>query len=100
VTNWFDRISVAEIQVEATELHAGDDILFIGHTTGILEMKIEDLRVDLKPARTAPQGIRCSVGVPLESMPVDLVNRDPEMTPGERIHPRRGDKVYRWVEEK
>jgi hypothetical protein len=33
-------------------------------------------------------------------MPVDLVNRDPEMTPGERIHPRRGDKVYRWVEEK
>ena len=96
VTNWFDRIGVAEILVEATDLHAGDDILFIGHTTGILEMKVEDLRVDLQPAATCPQGVRCSVAVPLDSMPEDLVS--PESAPGEHIHPRRGDKVFRWVE--
>ncbi len=96
VTNWFARIGVAEILVEATDLHAGDDILFIGHTTGILEMKVEDMRVDLKPAALAPQGVRCSVGVPLDDMPEDLVNRNPDMQPGERIHPRRGDKVFRW----
>ena len=95
VTNWFDKIGVAEILVEATDLHQGDDILFIGHTTGILEMKIEDLRVDLKPAATCPQGVRCSVAVPLDSMPQDKVNPD---AAGERIHPRRGDKVFRWVE--
>jgi putative protease len=97
VTNWFDRIGVAEILVEATDLHAGDDILFIGHTTGILEMKVEDMRVDLKPAETCPQGVRCSVAVPLNGMPVDLVNPD---AAGGRIHPRRGDKVFRWVEAK
>jgi len=96
VTNWFDRIGVAEILVEATDLHAGDEILFIGHTTGILEMKVEDMRVDLKPAQTAPQGVRCSVAVPLDDMPVDKVNQNPGMQPGERIHPRRGDKVFIW----
>ena len=98
VTNWFHRIGVAEILVEATPLHEGDDILFIGHTTGILEMKIDDMRVDLQPAQTCPQGVRCSVAVPLDGMPTDLVNR--ESAPGERLHPRRGDKVFRWVEEK
>ncbi|MBR1569536.1 MAG: U32 family peptidase [Bacteroidales bacterium] len=97
VTNWFARIGVAEILVEATDLHLGDDILFIGHTTGILEMKVDDMRVDLKPAELAPQGVRCSVSVPLDDMPEDHVNQHPDMQPGERIHPRRGDKVFRWV---
>ena len=96
VTNWFDKIGVAEILVEATDLHAADDILFIGHTTGILEMRIDDLRVDLEPAKTCPQGVKCSVAVPLDSMPEDIVNPD---AAGGRIHPRRGDKVFRWVEE-
>jgi len=100
VTNWFARIGVVEVQVEATPLHAGEEILFIGHTTGILQMKIEDLRVDLEPAQTAPQGVRCSIAVPLDAMPEDRVNQDPDMTPGERLHPRRGDKVFRWEEEK
>ncbi len=96
VTNWFNKIGVVEVQVEATDLHAGDDVLFIGHKTGILEMKVEDLRVDLKPAALAPQGVRCSIAVPLDQMPVDLVNQNPEMEPGERLHPRRGDKVFIW----
>ena len=100
VTNWFARIGVVEVQVEATPLHTGEEILFIGHTTGILQMKIEDLRVDLEPAQTAPQGVRCSIAVPLDAMPEDRVNQDPDMTPGERLHPRRGDKVFRWEEEK
>lgn len=96
VTNWFARIGVAEIQVEATDLHHGDDLLFIGHTTGMLEMKVDDLRVDFQPVEVAPQGIRCSVAVPLDGMPEDRVNQNPDMEPGERIHPRRGDKVFRW----
>lgn len=97
VTNWFDRISVAEVQVETRDLPKGADLLFIGHTTGILEMKLEDLRVDLKPADVAPQGCRCSIAVPLDGMPEDHINQNPDMKPGERIHPRRGDKVYIWV---
>ena len=94
VTNWFARIGVVEVQVEATPLRKGEEILFIGHTTGILPVKAEDLRVDLEPADVCPQGVRCSIAVPLEGMPEDHVNPDSE--PGERLHPRRGDKVFRW----
>ena len=94
VTNWFARIGVAEVQVEATDLRRGDTLLFIGPTTGILEMKVEDLRVDYEPAAVARQGIRCSVAVPLENMPPDHIS--PDAAPGEPIHPRRGDKVYIW----
>ena len=94
VTNWFARIGVVEVQVEATPLRKGEEVLFIGHTTGILPVKAEDLRVDLEPADVCPQGVRCSIAVPLEGMPEDHVNPDSE--PGERLHPRRGDKVFRW----
>ena len=96
VTNWFARINVAEIQVEAIDLHKGDTLLFIGHTTGMLEMKADELRVDLRPAAVCPQGVRCSVAVPLDAMPEDHIN--PDAAPGERIHPRRGDKVFLWRE--
>ena len=95
VTNWFARIGVAEVQVEATDLRRGDTLLFIGPTTGMLEVKAEDLRVDYEPAAVARQGIRCSVAVPLENMPPDHIS--PDAAPGERIHPRRGDKVYIWT---
>ena len=96
VTNWFARINVVEIQVEAIDLHKGDTLLFIGHTTGMLEMKADELRVDLRPAAVCPQGVRCSVAVPLDAMPEDHIN--PDAAPGERIHPRRGDKVFLWRE--
>ena len=96
VTNWFSRLQVAEIEVQATDLHKGDDLMFIGNSTGIVEMKVEDLRVDYKPADVAPQGCRCSVAVPLDDMPVDHANQNPDMEPGEKLHPRRGDKVFIW----
>ena len=96
VTNWFSRLQVVEIEVQATDLHKGDDLMFIGNSTGIVEMKVEDLRVDYKPADVAPQGCRCSVAVPLDDMPVDHANQNPDMEPGEKLHPRRGDKVFIW----
>ena len=96
VTNWFSRLQVAEIEVQATDLHKGDDLMFIGNSTGIVEMKVEDLRVDYKPADIAKQGCRCSVAVPLDDMPVDNANQNPDMEPGEKLHPRRGDKVFIW----
>ena len=80
VTNWFARIGVVEVLVEATPLHSGEQLLFIGPTTGMLELPVEGMRVDLAPADTCPQGAHCSLAVP-----------EPE-----RIHPRRGDKVFRW----
>ena len=80
VTNWFAKIGVVEVQVDATPLHRGETLLFIGNTTGALEVEAADLRVDLASAEVCPQGVRCSVAVP----------EGP-------VHPRRGDKVYIWT---
>jgi len=80
VTNWFDRIGVAEIQVESASLHVGDDVMAIGTTTGVVEFKVEDMRVEFQSVQEAAKGARCSVAVPS----------------GERL--RRGDKLYLWVE--
>ena len=82
VTNWFDRIGVAEFSVETRPLNLGDNVIVIGATTGVVEFTVEDMRVNLKPAEVAPKGIRCSVAV------------DPSICPDRRL--RRGDKVFVW----
>ena len=82
VTNWFDRISVAEITVESETLRSGDRVMAIGATTGVVEFDVNDLRVNLEPAEIAGKGVRCSVAV------------DPSICPDGRL--RRGDKVYIW----
>ncbi len=99
VTNWFNRIGVAEILVESAPLSVGDEIIILGKTTGILEMKVEDLRVEHESVSTAGKGVYCSLSVPLEAMPADHVNDPALLAPGEPLHPRRGDKVYLWKTE-
>ena len=88
ITNWFDRISVAEVLVESETLRAGDDILIIGETTGVIEQKVSEIRVDLKSAQEAAKGTLCSIPV---IFPDDI------RTPGGKKI-RRGDKVYIWRE--
>lgn len=88
ITNWFDRISVAEVLVESETLRAGDDILIIGETTGVIEQKVSEIRVDLKSAQEAAKGTLCSIPV---TFPDDIG------TPGGKKI-RRGDKVYIWRE--
>jgi putative protease len=99
VTNWFNRINVAEIRVETGTIHTGDELCFIGKTTGCVEIRVDDIRVDLKPVSEAPKGVFCSVAVPVDNQPVDHLNEHPAKQADERIHPRRGDKVFKWVEE-
>ena len=83
ISNWFDRIGVAEITVEAADLHLGDDIMVIGATSGVTELKVDDMRVDMQPCSVAPKGVRCSVRI--------LAGESGE-------HVRRGDKVFLWVQ--
>ena len=82
VTNWFDRIGVVEISVEASPLKVGDSIMAIGATTGVVEFTVEDMRVNLKPCEETPKGTRCSVAV------------DTSICPDGRL--RRGDKIFIW----
>ena len=86
VTNWFDRIGVAEIAVESKPLHLGDQAIAVGATTGVVEFTVRDMRVALNPVETAEKGDRCSVAI----VPDD---GDSTFT---RL--RRGDKIYIWAE--
>lgn len=63
VTNYYSKIGVAEILVEATPLKVGDNIYIIGPTTGVYEGKVVELRVDEKNTELASQGTVCSVPV-------------------------------------
>ena len=97
ITNWFDRIGVAEVQVESGEIRVGDQALIIGPTSGCIELTVRDMRIEMAPAECAPKGSRCSIAVPVDGLPEDRITQSPDLRPGERIHPRRGDRLYLWV---
>ena len=48
ITNYYSKIKVAELQVEANELKINDEILIIGKTTGLIEDKITHLKSEEK----------------------------------------------------
>lgn len=77
VTNYFKRIGVAEVLVEACEVQEGDDLLFMGEKTGVVEQKAEGIMLDEKPTTGAKQGDYISLKTVQEV--------------------RRGDKVYKEV---
>ncbi len=79
VTNFFHRVGVAEILVEAAPLESGSDVVVLGETTGAAEIAGIEVHVAERPADFAPQGIHCSI-----------------KTAGVTL--RRGDKLYKIVD--
>lgn len=53
---YFEQAKVGEFQCESHSLSVGDEIMITGPTTGYLEMKIEELRVDGKPTDKVVKG--------------------------------------------
>ena len=90
VTNWFDKLSVAELLIESAPLKVGDRILIMGPTTGVVETTVKEIRVDLKPVEEAPKGTLCSIPVDF-SLDSDTLREVPRRL-------RRSDKVYIWAE--
>ncbi len=82
VTNWFDRLGVAEIKVETQDLHRGETLMAIGATTGEVEFPADDIRLETEPVELIPQGSLCSVKVAGKDIA--------------RLH--RGDKIFIWKE--
>ncbi len=79
VTNYFSRLGVAEITIEANELPSGAEIMITGPTTGVLELTPDEVHVDRKPVTKTRKGDKCSIKVS------GLV--------------RRGDKVFQLITE-
>ena len=78
VTNFFKNISVAEVLVEAAPLAVGEEIFFMGATTGVAEQRLAELRdTDGNEVAQVAQGTRCAVKT------ATVV--------------RRGDQLYKWT---
>lgn len=79
VVNFYKKLSVAEVLVEAAPLSAGEEIFFLGPTTGVAEQPLDELHgPDGQPCETVSQGQLCAI-----------------RTPGVI---RRGDKLYKFVD--
>lgn len=75
--NYFSKLGVGEFVVETGELQVGDEIIITGPTTGVLEQKIDEIRVDLQVVQQARKGERFSIPV------------------SDKV--RRADKIYKIV---
>lgn len=78
VTNFFSKLGVAEVLIEASPLSVGEEIIITGETTGVVDMVMGEIREDLNITETVVQGSKCSFITP------EVV--------------RRGDKIYKLVD--
>jgi putative protease len=62
-TNYFTKIQVAEFKLETNNLKVGDEIIITGPTTGVVQTKVKEIRVDLKPVEEGKKGERISVAI-------------------------------------
>ncbi len=74
VLNYYKEIEVAHILIESGEIKIGDEILIMGETTGVLEIKLKKISVNDKENQSAKRGDEITFIIP------SLV--------------RRNDKVY------
>ena len=62
VVNFYKKISVAEVLVEAAPLEVADEIFFLGATTGVAEQKLEELHgPDGEVTNRVEQGQLCAI---------------------------------------
>lgn len=62
-THYFPKANVGEFKLESHSLSVGDKILVTGPTTGVLEQKIEEIRVETKSVKEAIKGQIVSIKV-------------------------------------
>jgi putative protease len=78
VTNYFSNVGVGEFKLETGSLKTGDEIQITGLSSGVMQIVVGEVRVELKTVDEAPKGSYCSVAVPSKV--------------------RRSDKIYKIVD--
>lgn len=69
---YYSKIGVAEFLAETKYgLKIGDEAIITGPTTGVVEVKIEQIQVDCKDAERAERGEKFSIKVPCKIRPSD-----------------------------
>ncbi len=77
-TNYFSKINVAEFQMETQELEIEDEVIITGPTTGVLQFKLKEIRVNEISVKKTVRGDKFSI-------PVDSLVR-------------RSDKLYKVID--
>ncbi|MDL2228342.1 U32 family peptidase, partial [Odoribacter sp. OttesenSCG-928-L07] len=65
VTNYFTKINVAELTLDADDLSVGDEIMIIGPTTGVEQFVVNELHFDDKSVDKVAKGEACSIHYPV-----------------------------------
>lgn len=76
--NYFSKLGVAEFKIETKSIAIGDQIIILGPTTGVVELSVSEIRLNLVNVNKGEKGDICSIPVPM------LV--------------RRSDKLYKMVD--
>ncbi|MBR4213669.1 MAG: U32 family peptidase [Bacteroidales bacterium] len=61
ITNWYEKLGVAEITLETGTIAVGSHLLVTGPTTGVVECDVSELRLDAGAVPSASKGDVCSV---------------------------------------
>lgn len=69
--NYFDAVGVGEFQMESHSLQTGDEIIIIGPTTGIVQLVVNEIRLDDKKTNQVQKGDIFSVAVGTKIRPSD-----------------------------
>lgn len=77
VTNYFTKLKVVELTLDADDLSVGDEIMIIGPTTGVEQFIVKELYFDNKPVDKVTKGEACSIFYP--------------------IYLRRSDKIFKLI---
>lgn len=71
---YFSKIGVGEFLVETKYgINVGDELLITGPTTGVIEVKVDEMHVDNHPASRCERGELFSIKVPCKVRPSDKV---------------------------
>ena len=78
VTNYFTKLQVGEFKLESYDLKVGDEVMIVGPSTGVVQMTVPELRLELDPVERVEKGA-------VLSMPCEMKLR-------------RSDKLYKLVD--
>ena len=78
VTNYFTKLQVGEFKLESYDLKVGDEVMIVGPSTGVVQMTVPELRLELDPVARVEKGA-------VFSMPCEMKLR-------------RSDKLYKLVD--
>ena len=78
VSNYFGKLQVGEFKLESYDLKVGEEVLIVGPNTGVVQMIVPELRLEMEPVEKVDKGA-------IFSMPCETKLR-------------RSDKLYKLVD--